>query len=87
MSRKTAEGQLSPSHANDLSFLTRPPLLPSESEREFAQLLSALKSDIQPRGFVENMYVAEIANILWDILRLRRCKVTRLTADSGQIDT
>jgi hypothetical protein len=41
MSRKTPQGQFFPFAANDLSFLTRPPLLRSESEREFSRLLSA----------------------------------------------
>jgi hypothetical protein len=80
MSRKTGKGQFSPSVAYNLPFLTRPPLLHSESEQEFNQLLNALKAEIQPHGVVEEMYVAEIAIIIWDILRLRRCKMTILNA-------
>ena len=78
MSRKTGKGQFSPSAAYNLSFLTRSHLLRSESPREFEQLLSALKDEIQPHGVIEEMYVAETAIIIWDILRLRRCKVTML---------
>src|SRR5262249_25094049 len=40
----------------------------------------ALKAEIQPHGIVEDMYVAEIAIIIWEILRLRRCKMTILNA-------
>jgi hypothetical protein len=80
MSRKTSEGQIPPSATHDFSFLTRPPLLRSESKREFEQLLSALRGEIQPRGVIEDMYVAEITIIVWEILRLRRCKVTILNA-------
>jgi hypothetical protein len=72
--------KISPSAARNFSFLTRPLLLRSESEREFQQLLGALKEEIQPHGVIEEMYVAEIAIIIWDILRLRRCKVTILNA-------
>src|SRR5262245_26192764 len=79
MSRKTAKGQF-PSAARDFSFLTRLPLLRSESEGEFDQLLRALKAEIQPHGVIEDMYVAEIAIIIWEILRLRRCKMTILNA-------
>jgi len=68
------------SAAHDFSFLTRPPLLRSESEREFNQLLSALNAEIQPRGVIEDMYVAEIAIIIWEIVRLRRGKMTILNA-------
>ena len=59
---------------NNFSFLTRPPLLRSESEQEFNQLLSGLNAEIQPDGLIENMYVADTAIIIWEILRLRRCK-------------
>jgi hypothetical protein len=55
-------------------------VLRSESEKEFNQLLSGLKVEIQPRGFIEDMYVAETANIIWDILRLRRCKMAILNS-------
>ena len=60
--------------------MTNPPLLRSESEREFNQLLSALNAEIQPRGVIEDMYVAEIAIIIWEIVRLRRCKMATLNA-------
>jgi len=79
MSRKTAKGRF-PFAATDFSFLTRLPVLGSESEREFEQLLGALKAEIQPHGVIEDMYVAEIAIIIWEILRLRRCKMTILNA-------
>src|SRR5262249_3884842 len=80
MSRKTVKGQFPPSAVHDFSFLTKLPLLRSESEREFEQLLSALKDEIQPHRVIEDMYVAEIAIIIWEILRLRRCKMTILNA-------
>jgi len=76
MSRKTSKENILPSVARDLSFFTKPLLLRSECEHEFDELLHALSGEIQPRGIVENLYVEEIAGIIWDILRLRRCKVT-----------
>jgi len=80
MSRKIGKAQIAPSAAHEFSFLTRPPLLRSESEREFSDLLSALMTEIQPHGIIEKMYVAEIAFIIWDILRYRRCKGAILNA-------
>jgi hypothetical protein len=76
MSRKTSKEKILPSVARDLSFFTKPMLLRSECEHEFDEILHALRGEIQPRGIVENLYVEEIAGIIWDILRLRRCKVT-----------
>jgi hypothetical protein len=51
------------------------PLLVTESEDDFGALTSELKQEIEPRGVIEQMYVADIAALVWEILRLRRCKV------------
>ena len=77
-SQKPAKSRFSASAENNFSFLTRPPLLRSESEQEFNQLLSGLKAEIQPHGLTEDMYVADTAIIIWEILRLRRCKMAIL---------
>ena len=50
------------------------PLLITESEEDFAALTSELKQELKPRGIIEQMYVADIAALVWEILRLRRCK-------------
>ena len=34
-----------------------------------------LNEEIKPRGIIEQMYVVDICAIVWEILRLRRCKV------------
>ena len=85
MSRKTSKEKILPSVARDLSFFTKPMLLRSECEHEFDELLHALGEEIQPRGIVENLYVEEIAGIIWDILRLRRCKVTIMNMSFGKV--
>jgi len=54
--------------------LHKPPLLITESASEFDALREALELEIKPRGIIEQMYVADIASIVWEILRLRRCK-------------
>jgi hypothetical protein len=85
MSRKTSKEKILPSVARDLSFLTKPMLLRSECEHEFDELLHALRREIQPRGIVEILYVEEIAGIIWDILRLRRCKVTMMNMSFAKV--
>ena len=50
------------------------PVLITESEEDFAALTSELKQELKPRGIIEQMYVAYIAALVWEILRLRRCK-------------
>jgi hypothetical protein len=59
---------------NELTLLPKLPLLITESADEFDAVRDAFKREIQPRGIVEHMYVDDISYIVWEILRLRRCK-------------
>ena len=50
-------------------------MLITESDDEFDALRDAFEQEIKPRGIIEQMYVHDICAIVWEILRLRRCKV------------
>ena len=60
---------------NELTLLPKLPLLITESADEFDALRDAFEQEIKPRGIIEHMYVDDISSIVWEILRLRRCKV------------
>jgi hypothetical protein len=60
---------------NKLTLLPKSPLLITESADEFDALRDAFEREIKPRGIIEQMYVHDICSIVWEILRLRRCKV------------
>src|SRR5262245_61192507 len=60
---------------NELTLLPKSPLLITESAHEFDALRDAFEQEIKPRGIIEQMYVHDISSIVWEILRLRRCKV------------
>src|SRR6516164_7479139 len=60
---------------NELTLLPKLPLLITESADEFDALRDAFEREIKPRGIIEQMYVHDICAIVWEILRLRRCKV------------
>src|SRR6516162_2169671 len=60
---------------NELALLPKLPLLITESAEEFDALRDAFEREIKPRGIIEQMYVHDISSIVWEILRLRRCKV------------
>jgi hypothetical protein len=60
---------------NELALLPKSPLLITESADEFDALRDAFEQEIKPRGIIEQMYVHDICAIVWEILRLRRCKV------------
>ena len=59
---------------NELALLPKLPLLITESADEFDALRDAFEQEIKPRGIIEQMYVHDICAIVWEILRLRRCK-------------
>jgi len=59
---------------NELAVLPKLPLLITESAEEFDALREAFEREIKPRGIIEQMYVHDICSIVWEILRLRRCK-------------
>src|SRR5215831_13098663 len=60
---------------NELALLPKLPLLITESADEFDALRDAFEQEIKPRGIIERMYVHDISAIVWESLRLRRCKV------------
>ena len=60
---------------NELALLPKLPLLITESAEEFDALCDAFEREIKPRGIIEHMYVHDICSIVWEILRLGRCKV------------
>jgi hypothetical protein len=60
---------------NGLTLLPKLPLLITESADDFDSLRDAFEQEIKPRGIIEQMYVHDISAIVWEILRLRRCKM------------
>ena len=60
---------------NELSLLPKLPLLINKSVDECDALRDAFEREIKPRGIIDQMYVHDISAIVWEILRLRRCKV------------
>jgi hypothetical protein len=54
-------------------------VLKTESEDEFMNLVEKLEQDIQPKNFIEELYVNEVAALTWEIIRYRRCKTAIIT--------
>ena len=65
---------------NELALLPKSPLLITESADEFDAVRDAFEREIKPRGIIERMYVHDICSIVWEILRLRRCKAVIINA-------
>src|SRR4051812_35008800 len=50
------------------------PLLHGESAQDFDGLLEAFVDEVEPRGAIEDMYVRDMARIVWEMLRLHRAR-------------
>jgi hypothetical protein len=55
-----------------------PVVLRTENKEEFAKLFEELREEIKPTGFLEQMYVEEVADLTWQAIRLRRVKVATI---------
>jgi hypothetical protein len=59
---------------NEIALLPKQRVLITESTAEFDAVRTALEQEIRPRGIIERMNVNDISSIVWEMLRLRRCK-------------
>jgi hypothetical protein len=59
-----------------VALRSKPPVLRSESADEYTSLHQKLVDEIAPQGPIEAVYVEEITALIWDIQRLRNCKVS-----------
>jgi hypothetical protein len=59
-----------------VALRSKPPVLRSESADEYTSLHKKLVEEIRPQGAIEAVYVEEITDLIWEIKRLRSCKVS-----------
>ena len=62
------------SSGNATELIPAPPMLMSESIEEFARLKRAFEDEIRPKDVIEKVLVADFVAVVWEMLRLRRCK-------------
>jgi hypothetical protein len=63
-----------------LELISKPALTLTESADDYDSLVKSFERAIKPRGFVEQLYVDEITALVWESLRLRRCKMATINA-------
>jgi hypothetical protein len=73
---------LAPTDVRDL--LGKPAMLANEDPSDYDALLDALASEVKPRDLIERLWVKDIADLTWEILRYRRIKAARI---NGQFKT
>jgi hypothetical protein len=64
--------------------LGEPPLLATEDPNQYDALLTELAREVRPSDFTEWLWVKDIADLTWDIIRYRRIKASYV---DGRIQT
>jgi hypothetical protein len=70
-----------------LQLISRPALTLTESADDYDSLVKSLRQAIRPDGFIEHLYVVDIAAIVAETVRYRRCKAAIInTAIRGALE-
>jgi hypothetical protein len=70
--------------ASHLEIFGPPPLLDGESQEAYDTLLARVTGTVSPKDIIEEIWVPDIVNLVWEILRLRRLKVALLSSSVGR---
>jgi hypothetical protein len=70
--------------ASQLEIFGPPPLLDGESPEAYDALFSRVTGTVNPKDIIEEIWVHDIVNLLWEILRLRRLRVALLSSSAGR---
>jgi hypothetical protein len=71
---KAPIGTLVPAEIRDM--LGKPPLLATEDPNQYDALLTELAREVRPSDFTEWLWVKDIADLTWDIIRYRCIKAS-----------
>jgi hypothetical protein len=63
-----------------MSFLAPPPLIEGEDAAGYDDLLARISATLKPADILEEIWVRDVVDLVWDAFRLRRLKAHLLTA-------
>ena len=70
--------------ASHLEIFGPPPLLDGESQEVYDALLARVTGTVNPKDIIEEIWVHDIVDLVWEILRLRRLKAALLSSSLGR---
>src|SRR4030088_2972558 len=65
-----------------LAFLAPAPLIAGEDAAAYDDLLTRISAALEPSDILEEIWVRDVVDMVWDALRLRRLKAQLLTASA-----
>jgi hypothetical protein len=75
---KTKSMRSAPARVQRLALFGPPLLLEGEDEAAYDELLGRICAAVKPANVLEEMFVADVVFLVWEILRLRRLKLSLL---------
>ena len=63
-----------------IAFLAPPPLIEGEDAASYDDLLTRISGTLKPADILEEIWVRDVVDLVWDAFRLRRLKAHLLTA-------
>ena len=63
-----------------LAFLGAPPLVEGERVEAYDELLARISGALQPADILEDIWIRDIVDLVWEVFRLRRLKAHLMTA-------
>jgi hypothetical protein len=73
---------LVPDRARGLTLLGPPPLIEGENAAAYGELLNRISAAVKPKDILEEIWVREVIDLVWEGLRLRRLKSNLLAAST-----
>src|SRR5271165_3312444 len=67
-----------------LPFLGSAPLIAGENAASYEELLARMTATLKPADILEEIWVRDIVDLVWDAFRLRRLKAHLLTASAHE---
>src|SRR5262245_16894441 len=64
----------------DPAILAPPPLIPGDDRAGYDTLLAAVTATVPPADVIEEAWIRDVVDQLWEALRLRRLKAALMTA-------
>src|SRR5712692_4619303 len=68
-----------------LAFLGPPPLVEGEQATAYDELLARISGALKPADILEEIWIRDVVDLVWDVFRLRRLKANLMTSctDTG----
>ena len=63
-----------------LDFLGRAPLIPGDERAGYDTLLAGIAGTVRPADLIEEAWVRDVVDLVWEAVRLRRLKAALMTA-------